>query len=93
MSEAEAVKAYRERLPVKTKTPDFHFGKKIVYEMPVGITYERNGALMEEVLLSFPVGSNSVTKININKLELCDGNERDKDYRKISVFGELKVKN
>ena len=93
MSEVEAVKAYRERLPVKTKNYDIGTGLRMWFEMPVGIEYERTEALMEEVSLKFITGRRSVMVINIEKLELCDGNEKEKDYRKISVFGELKVKN
>ena len=72
MNEAEAIKAFREMLPVETVRPDIGSGKIRKFEMPIGLVYERNGAMLTEVHLIVPEGERATSRYEIEKLRLSE---------------------
>lgn len=76
MSEAEAIKAYREMLPVETIGSDISSGKIRKFGMPIGLLYERNGALFTQVHLIVPEGERATSRYPIEKLKLSENTTR-----------------
>ncbi len=70
MSEAEAVRAYREMLPVETIHPDISAMKIRKYDMPIGILYERGESLLTTIYLLVREGERSLTRYEISKLKI-----------------------
>lgn len=70
MSEAEAVKAYREMLPCRTMVPDMATWKHREFEYPIKLVYKGPGALLTKVFLVFKSGEKSESEYPIEKLEI-----------------------
>ena len=70
MTEAEAVKAYREMLPCETTVPDMATWKTRKFEYPVKLVYKGPGALLTKVFLVFQTGEKSTSEYPIEKLKL-----------------------
>ena len=72
MSEAEAVKAYKEMLACRTTVPDMATWKHREFEYPIKLVYKGPGALLTKVFLVFQTGEKSVSEYPIEKLELVE---------------------
>ncbi len=81
MSEAEAIKAFREMLPCETTVPSMADWKTRKFEYPIKLVYKGPGALLAKVFLVFQTGVNSVSEYPIENLKLITrqkNNERSK---------------
>ena len=77
MTEAEAIKAYKEMLPCRTTVPDMATWKHREFEYPIKLVYKGPGALLSRVFLVFQTGENSTSEYPIEKLELVGNAERE----------------
>ena len=74
MTEAEAIKAYREMLPVETMVPDISTGTTRRFDMPIHLVYKGPGSLLTKVFLVFETGEKSVSEYPIERLRLVEKN-------------------
>jgi ribosomal protein S6 len=75
MTEAEAVKAYKEMLPCETTVADMQNWEKRKLGYPIHLVYKGPGALLSRVFLVFQTGENSTSEYPIEKLELVKSAE------------------
>ena len=72
MTEAEAIKAYREMLPVETTVPEMSTGAIRRFDMPIHLVYKGPGSLLTKVFLVFETGGNSIAEYPIERLRLVN---------------------
>ena len=72
MSEAEAIKAYREMLPCETTVPDMATWKTRKFEYLTKLVYKGPGALLTKVFLVFKTGEKAEVEYPIEKLRLSE---------------------
>lgn len=77
MTEAEAIKAYREMLPCETTVPDMATWETRKFEYPIKLVYKGPGALLSRVFLVFQTGEKSLSEYPIEKLKLVGNGERE----------------
>ena len=70
MTEAEAVKAYKEMLPCETTVADMQNWEKRKLGYPIHLVYKGPGALLSRVFLVFQTGEKSLSEYPIEKLEV-----------------------
>jgi hypothetical protein len=75
MTEAEAVKAYKEMLPCETTVADMQNWKKKKLGYPIHLVYKGPGALLSRVFLVFQTGEKSLSEYPIEKLKLVESAE------------------
>jgi hypothetical protein len=72
MTEAEAVKAYKEMLPCETTVADMQNWEKRKLGYPIHLVYKGPGALLSRVFLVFQTGEKSLSEYPIEKLKLVE---------------------
>ena len=72
VTEAEAIKAYREMLPCETTVPDMATWKTRKFDYPMKLVYKGPGALLTRVFLVFKSGEKSEAEYPIEKLRLSE---------------------
>lgn len=78
MNEAEAIRAYKEELPVEEIVIDISTSIRHKYEKPTGIQYIKTNSLLTQVCLIFDTSEKSRIIYPIEKLRLCETMEGEK---------------
>ncbi len=78
MNEAEAIRAYKEELPVEEIVPNACTMTRYRWEKPTGIQYIKTNSQLTRICLIFDTSEKSRTVYPIEKLRLCETAEGEK---------------
>ena len=78
MNEAEAIRAYKEELPVEEIVPNTNVMTRRRWEKPTGIQYIKTNSLLTQICFIFDTSENSRTICPIEKLRLCEKTEGER---------------